>query len=96
MSAQKTPQVQLLYFAGCPNVEEARRNLKAAAVAWTEVDIQSQTAPKHLRGFPSPTVLIGGKDVVSGAATAEGDAACRIGGVPSVAAIRAGLDTVGQ
>lgn len=99
MSDRNESAVQLLYFDGCPNVEAARRNLKAAMArasvkdTWTDVDLQSRSAPPDLKGFPSPTVLIDGVDVTTAARNAEGNGACRAGGAPSVEAIFAGLNS---
>lgn len=89
----KTRQIHLLYFNGCPNVEAARRNLREALIragrppAWEETDVRSGDAPPAWKGFPSPTVLVGGRDVASGKELAAGGGACRYGGAPSVEAI---------
>ena len=83
------PLVYLLYFDGCPNLEQARKNLKLAftrmgiKASWEEVDIQNPETPQKWKGFPSPTVLVYGRDVVSGAKFAEGATSCRFGGAPS-------------
>lgn len=82
--------VRLLYFQGCPNVEEARRNLAQALQRmgrppeWTETDVQGDDCPPEWRGFPSPTVLVDGRDVATGESSRTGAAACRFGGPPSV------------
>ncbi|HVA67092.1 MAG TPA: MerC family mercury resistance protein [Elusimicrobiota bacterium] len=84
------PRIQLLYFEGCPNVEKARQNLKIAlsraglAATWEEIDIRAENAPNKWRGFSSPTVLINGRDIATGAAEAEGSGACRFGGAPGI------------
>ena len=89
--------IRLLYFDGCPNVEQARRNLRAAlsqaghAPAWEEIDLRSDGAPKEWRGFPSPTIMVGGKEITTGASAAGGSGACRFGGAPSVEQIAAVL-----
>ena len=90
-------RVELLYFPDCPNVNAAREQLgRALAEAglplrWTEYDVTSASAPKRVRGFGSPTILVDGEDV-SGAPSAEA-ASCRVymgsevRGVPPLATI---------
>lgn len=63
-------KVQLLYFRGCPNVEEARRALRSALadsalghVVVEEVDVEAATTPPELRAWGSPTILVNGVDV---------------------------------
>lgn len=81
---------RLLYFEGCPNVEQARENLRLALGRaglkpdWEEVNLQDSRTPADWRGFPSPTVLAYGRDVATGARSAQGSSACRFGGAPSV------------
>ena len=58
---------------------------------WAEVNIRDSAAPDKWRGFPSPTVLVDGKDIVTGTDSATGSSACRLGGAPSVEAIAARL-----
>ena len=75
-------EVVLLYERSCPNVGEARENLRRALSAakrdaiWREVDIDAPETPPKWRAFGSPTVLIDGVDV-SGCGPAEG-ATCRL------------------
>ncbi len=91
--------VHLLYFDGCPNVEQARQNLRAALSrasrepVWVEVNVRSEKTPEKWRGFPSPTILIGGREIITGAEAAAGAGACRFGGAPSVEAILSRLGT---
>lgn len=92
---------RLLYFEGCPNVEQARRNLRLALDragikgGWDEVDLTDSRTPAKLRGFPSPTVLVYGRDVAGGASSAEGSGACRFGGAPSAELIAERLSRPG-
>jgi len=89
-----TPRIQFLTFAGCPLADAARSELKVALAAcgiedYEEIDILDPTAPDHLRGWGSPTILINGIDV---AGQRKGDnASCRIyageRGVPESAEI---------
>ncbi len=78
-------------------METARANLRAAlarvglAARWEEVDLRSAGCPARLRGFPSPTVLVDGADVFTGAKEQPGQSACRFGGAPGVGPIAAAL-----
>lgn len=96
-------RAHLLYFDGCPNVNKTRENLKLAlaqagfkADGWDEVNLEDPRTPNSWRGFPSPTVLINGRDVVTGARSASGTSACRFGGAPSTELIRAKLAPKGM
>ena len=88
--------VELIYFKGCPRVEEARQALRAALAAmgftpeWDEWDQESPEAPARVQGYGSPTVLIGGQDVRRGG-TGVGGRACRADGPPSIEEIRRSL-----
>lgn len=83
-------KVTLLSFKGCPNVDQARENLRAALrrlgwpTLWEEVDLESSGCLENWRGFPSPTVLVEGSDVATGLRSQAGTPACRFGGAPSV------------
>lgn len=82
-------KIRLLYFEDCPNVEQARENLREAlshaglAQRWDETDIRSSDCPDRWKGFPSPTVLVDGTDIVSGAEAQSGSSSCRTGGAPT-------------
>jgi hypothetical protein len=63
-------KVQLLYFRGCPHVEEARHVLRRALAASAlvdvrveELDVDAPTTPTELREWGSPTILVNGADV---------------------------------
>lgn len=82
-------KVQLLYFRGCPHVDEARKVLLAALracalmeVAVEELDVEAATTPIELRQWGSPTILVNGADV-AGEETPAG-LSCRLypGGEP--------------
>ncbi|MBI3698121.1 MAG: hypothetical protein HY238_25210 [Acidobacteria bacterium] len=83
--------IELVYDQDCPNVTRARANLIRALaeahrpVRWVEWDASSPEAPRRVRGFPSPTVLVDGRDV-AGLEPGDGAAACRWG-LPSVESI---------
>ena len=76
-------KVQLLYFQGCPHVEEARRMLRSALAASAlghvlveEVDVEAATTPTELRDWGSPTILVNGVDV--GGEEAPSGLGCRL------------------
>ncbi len=87
--------IDLIFFDGCPHADTARERLRAALAdaglpaEWRERNQSDPGLPAEWRRFPSPTVLINGVDV-AGASAAAGTA-CRVGGAPSVAMIRAAL-----
>ena len=63
-------RVQLLFFEGCPHVDQARRALRQALesaglgdVEVEEIDVDAASTPMVLRDWGSPTILIDGVDV---------------------------------
>ncbi len=91
LGGARTMIVELIYDEECPNVAEARTNLRRALAQvglparWVEWNSSSPEAPAHTKGFGSPAVLVNGDDV-AGAAPFEA-ACCR---VYDVAGIRRG------
>ena len=92
-----TVDIDLVYFDGCPHVDRAREHLKAALASdpdpqpWREWNLSSADTPERFRRYGSPTVLVAGRDVTGDADAGTAALACRLGGAPSVAAIRAAL-----
>ena len=91
-------KIQLLHFAGCPNVVAARTALRDAIAAEKlettieEIDVEDPAAPEWARGWGSPTILIDGQDVTGQERSGSSESsACRlyVGGTPSVESIRA-------
>jgi len=95
-------KVRLLYFAGCPNVDGTRENLRRAVaqcgfeVRVEEIDTTDPDTPERLRGWGSPTVLVDGTDVAG--ASGPAGASCRLypgaaglQGAPAVETITAAL-----
>ena len=88
----RTRRIELIYFEGCPNVSQARENLRAAIEAsgygltWSERDLLADSTPEGLRRFGSPTVLVDGEDV-TGEAPGASAIACRSDGPPSIISI---------
>ncbi|MBZ0272519.1 MerC family mercury resistance protein [bacterium] len=101
-------KIELIHFDGCPNIDAARENLRAALKGlgltpkWKEYGEGGPGLPAYARGFGSPTILIDGVDI-AGVASASPDAACRVyeradgtlSGVPPVELIRAAISGVG-
>ena len=87
--------VELIYFAGCPFVDAARAALRTAIsatglpLAWQEWDQTAPTAPAHVQGFASPTVLVDGRDVTGVGASSAGP--CCAGGAPGSELILAAI-----
>jgi hypothetical protein len=64
------PLVELVFDRNCPNVPAAREGIRQALtraglpIEWREWERASAQTLDRLRGFGSPTVLVGGVDVV--------------------------------
>jgi hypothetical protein len=92
-------KIELLYWAGCPSLDEALELLDEvmdgcdAEVVVREVRSQEEA---EALGFPgSPTILVDGRDVDPGGARARAQLACRIyrvDGRPSPVPSRAQLE----
>jgi len=85
-------EVELVYFDGCPNAEDARANLRAVLEegSWREWNLSATDTPARVRRHGSPTVLVDGRDV-TGEREAAGAMACRADGAPSPEVIRKAL-----
>lgn len=102
------PTVELVFDHDCPNVDDARAQLRRAferlhlEPKWTEWQGDAPDAPERLRGLGSPTILVDGRDV-AGDPDAS-DACCRVyaqtdgslRGVPEVEAILGAIDEARQ
>jgi len=100
------PNVEILYFPGCPNVPAARDQLRRALeevgkpAEWSERDVTASETPPELRGYGSPTILVDGRDVTGD--SASGAASCRlylgsdVPGVPALETIKAALVAAGR
>jgi hypothetical protein len=90
------PTVELIYFAGCRHVERTRAALREGLerhglpARWTEWDQLSATAPERVQGYPSPTVLVAGRDVM-GVERTTAARACTWSGGPSAGVIQDAL-----
>lgn len=96
----KKVKVELLYFPGCPNVEGTREalfttlaNLALEDTEVEDINVHDPETPENLRNYPSPSILINGRDIEG--YDPMGTAACRIydgkGGVPSKKTIATAL-----
>lgn len=101
MTQSRNPEIELVYFSGCPHVEQARQSLRdalnssVAGSGWVEWDQLDPGAPTRIQGFGSPTILIDGADV-TGLGRGNTGKACRADGVPTPAAIRVAIDKLKQ
>jgi hypothetical protein len=90
------PSVELIYFTGCPHVEQTRAVLRVALSScglpalWEEWDQHSAAAPQRVQGYASPTVLVAGRDVTGTEPSSRAFPCCSIRG-PSVEMIRAAV-----
>lgn len=91
----KTPQIELVYFDGCPNAVKARENIRAAVaevfaqpIEWAEWDLMADSTPEDFKRYGSPTVLVDGHDV-TGDGPSNNAMACRADGAPSIDVIAA-------
>jgi hypothetical protein len=93
----RTEPLELVYFRGCPSVEAARAAIRGALgslglpLAWREWDLDDPHLPARLQAFPSPTVLVRGRDVLGDGPIAAARA-CRAGNVPTLEIIAAALE----
>jgi hypothetical protein len=96
--------VDLVFFEGCPNVDQTRANLRDAlertgrAGAWNEWDLRSPLTPERMRHLASPSILVNGRDVTGIGTDGHGKSnptgmACRVDGAPSIDVILAALST---
>ena len=102
--------IELIYDADCPNVDASREQIVRALsstcmpLRWQEWERSAADSPPYVRGFGSPTILVGGHDVAAatGKAAIEGsccriyrDSAGRGARAPDVEQIRAALISTG-
>lgn len=99
-----TPKIEFLYDRDCPNVDDARAQLRRAlaecnvAPEWIEWERNGPDSPAHARQYGSPTVLVDGQDV-AGEPPSDDVSSCRVytntrgrnRGVPDTSLIAAAL-----
>ncbi|MGE3108375.1 MAG: hypothetical protein AB7G11_03860 [Phycisphaerales bacterium] len=84
------PKIELLGFASCPNTPTMRENLRAALASigadWSFLDTDQEKLPAGdlRRGYPTPTVLVNGRDLYGLPVPTAPSMGCRMypGGVP--------------
>lgn len=63
------PRVELIYESGCAQLVAARAAIRSALTVagfplmWQEWDRAESEAPSYARAYPSPTVLVAGREV---------------------------------
>lgn len=85
-------KIELLGFPGCPNTPSMRENLAVAieslASGLTFTTINQEELPESdlRRGYPTPTVLVNGRDLFGLPVPTAPSMGCRVydGGVPTV------------
>lgn len=96
------PAIQLLGAPDCPNTPTLRANLKAAVAAlggnWTVEDIDQNALREDdiRRGYPTPTILVNGRDLYGLPLPTSTNMTCRMysDGIPDANDITAALRTV--
>lgn len=85
--------VELVYFTGCPNVDDARSNLRSAFTQlgrvpeWREWNLDDTDTPDRVRGFASPAILIRGAHLFGDRPMDPEARACSALGPPPAGAI---------
>jgi hypothetical protein len=81
----RTPDIELLWWAGCPSTDKAQAELEQAmrdvGLSGAEVrrtEIATDDAATDRRFVGSPTILVDGADVASSAAEEVVGLACRV------------------
>jgi hypothetical protein len=78
------PKIELLYFADCPNYQDALRVLREALAAdglTASVDlvlVETQAEAERQQFYGSPTIRVDGRDIVPPAPNARPALACRV------------------
>lgn len=89
-------KVELLGFPGCPNTPAMRAHLREALAdpaAFDDVNQEALPESDPRRGWPTPTILVNGRDLFGLPAPSSPAMGCRLypGGVPTAAEIRTAL-----
>ncbi len=104
--AAAAPTIELLGFPGCPSTPTIRANLKAAleslggGAAWTFTDVNQHALPADdlRRGYPTPTILVNGRDLFGLPEPTDPTMTCReySGGLPAAAEIKSRLQAAAR
>lgn len=77
------PVIDLVFFAGCPNLEASREALRQALAQtglpgdWREWRSDDPALPPYAVGFGSPSIFIAGREVTGAEATGA-TSSCRL------------------
>ncbi len=100
LEASTSLHIELLGFPDCPNTPLMRVNLVSALTleekaSFHEVNQEALDANDLRRGWPTPTVLVNGRDLFGMPAPLSATMGCRIylGGVPTVSQLRSALES---
>ncbi len=58
------PKIELVYFDGCPNVEQARNEIQKTGLPFREIRQNALREDDAYRAFSSPSILLDGEVVV--------------------------------
>lgn len=95
--------IEVLGFAGCPNTPQAKTNVERAvaslglAASVVYVDQEKLRENDHRRSWPSPTILVDGRDLFGMAQPMGSSLGCRLysnGAAPSETDIEAALTSL--
>jgi hypothetical protein len=103
------PKIELVFFEGCPHVEDARRALRealalaSAELAWREFRSDDPALPAYAKGYGSPSIFVNGREVTgetagatSNACRVYGSAALGLRGAPSAEALALAIGAAGR
>lgn len=105
MAPHAAMKIEVLDFEGCPNTPQTKANVEKAVtsmgLAANVADVDQNKLPEHdgRRGWPSPTVLVDGRDLFGMPAPQGAAMGCRMyanGGAPNEAEITAALKSMTQ
>ena len=74
----KFQTLKLVYFAGCPRVEEVRALLKKVGASFVELRQEALPEKHPLRKYASPTVLAGNVIILGSRIDDAGSSACSV------------------
>ena len=96
-------EIDLVYFEGCPHVDAARAALRAVlaepkSAGWREWRTDDPQLPEYAKGYGSPSIFVGGRELM-GERPAASSSACRLyqgraggpSGAPSLELLAAAL-----
>src|SRR5262245_42660948 len=99
MGASTDRRVELVFFDGCPHLDQVRAAISSALEAagrplvWSEFRTDDPSLPTYAEGFGSPSIFVGGREITGAARTGAASSCCvysngeggRLSGAPSSA-----------